>query len=93
MITAIILINAELQAIDRLGKELANIDNVAEVYTVTGDYDFVVIVRCKDYERISETVVKNIARLDGIKRTNTMMAFQCISRYDMESMWSIGLES
>ena len=66
MITAIILINAELKAIDNLGDELASIPNVAEVYSVTGDYDFVAVVRVKEYDKVADTVVKRIAQLKGV---------------------------
>ncbi len=92
MITAIVLINADLKALDNLGNDLASRDKVAEVYSVTGDYDFVAIIRVKQYEDVAETVTKDIAQMDGVINTNTMLAFQCFSRYDMEGMWSIGLE-
>ncbi|MCD6384399.1 Lrp/AsnC ligand binding domain-containing protein [Candidatus Sumerlaeota bacterium] len=92
MITAIVLINAELKKLANLGDELAGIDNVAEVYSVTGDYDFVAIIRVKEYGDVADTVTRHIAQLDGVINTNTMLAFQCFSRYDMERIWSIGLE-
>ena len=93
MITAIVLINADLKAIERLGPEIASLPNVAEVYSVTGDYDFVAVVRVKDYDQVATAVAKQIAQVQGVISTNTMLAFQCFSRYDMEHMWSIGLES
>lgn len=92
MITAIVLINAETKKLATLGDELAAIPNVAEVYSVTGDYDFVAIIRVKEYGGLADIVTKHIAQLDGVIHTNTMLAFQCFSRYDMERMWSIGLE-
>ncbi len=91
MITAIVLINADVKSLGRLGNELASIESVAEVYSVTGDYDFVVLIRVKEYDKIAKIVTEELAKLDGIISTNTMLAFQCFSRYDMERMWSIGL--
>ena len=45
MITAIVLINADRKAIPELGAALAAIDGVSEVYSVTGEVDFVAMVR------------------------------------------------
>jgi DNA-binding Lrp family transcriptional regulator len=41
MTHAIVLIAAERSALATLGGELADIDGVAEAYSVTGEWDFV----------------------------------------------------
>ena len=90
MITAIVLINADVRSLGKLGNELAAIQNIAEVYSVTGDYDFIAIIRVKEYDQVAQTVTGELAQLEGIINTNTRLAFQCFSRFDMERMWSIG---
>ena len=45
MITAVVLIRAEKGALPKLGEELAAIPGVSEVYSVTGDVDFVAMIR------------------------------------------------
>jgi DNA-binding Lrp family transcriptional regulator len=87
---AIILITAERSAFQTLGGELAGLDGVAEVYSVTGDWDFVAIVRVKQHEQIAELVTEKIAALPGVRKTHTMVAFQAFSQFDLEAMFTIG---
>ena len=71
---------------------LLEIDGVNEVYSVTGEYDLVAIVRLHQYEQMAEVVSQRMARVDGLERTETLMAFECFSRHDLERMWTIGTE-
>jgi DNA-binding Lrp family transcriptional regulator len=87
---AIVLIEAERTALPTLGGTLADVDGVAEAYSVTGEWDFVAIVRVSRPEQLAETVTAQIGQLDGVTRTQTMVAFEAFSRHDLESMFSIG---
>jgi DNA-binding Lrp family transcriptional regulator len=93
VITAFVLINTERGQTARAGEALAEIPDVAEVYSVTGEYDLVAIVRVKQYDRMAEVVPQRIASVPGIARTHTLMAFESYSRHDLERMWGIGLEA
>jgi DNA-binding Lrp family transcriptional regulator len=87
---AIVLIEAERPAIEKLGGALADVDGVAEAYSVTGEWDFVAIVRVRDTDGISRVIKDHIAQLEGIRRTHTMLAFEAFSRHDLEALFSIG---
>ena len=76
-----------------LGPKLAETAGVAEVYTVTGKWDFVAIIRVREHEELATIVTQELARLDGIERTHTMVAFQQFSRHDLEAMFGLGLEA
>jgi DNA-binding Lrp family transcriptional regulator len=76
MITAIVLIEAQRGQTAAAGQALARIPNVAEVYSVTGEYDLVAIVRVEQYEDMAEVVPRRIAAVPGIARTHTLMTFQ-----------------
>lgn len=76
MISAVILIEAEPAAIATLADQLVEIDRVSEVYSVTGEFDLVVMLRVREHEELAEVVTGNIARLEGIRRTHSMVAFQ-----------------
>ncbi len=93
MVTAIVLIEAERSAIARLGPQLADVPGVAEAYSVTGEFDFVAIVRVRDHEAVADVVTSSLAQLPGIKRTSTHVAFKVYSRHDLEAMFSVGLSS
>jgi DNA-binding Lrp family transcriptional regulator len=87
---AIVLIEAERTALPTLGGVLADEDGVAEAYSVTGEWDFVAIVRVAKHEALADVVTARIGQLDGVTRTQTMVAFEVFSRHDLESMFSIG---
>ena len=73
-----------------LGGELADIEGVAEAYSVTGEWDFVAIIRVREHEQLARLVTGRISQLDGVTRTHTMVAFEAYSRHDLEALFSIG---
>jgi DNA-binding Lrp family transcriptional regulator len=90
MTHAIVLIEAEREAISTLGGELADVAGVAEAYSVTGEWDFVAMLRVRNPEEVAEVVTGRFARLAGIRRTHTMVAFEVFSKHDLEALFSIG---
>ena len=89
MVTFIILFNVKKNRIARVAEELAEIPEISEVYSVTGIYDLVAIVRTKTNDDVAELVTNHFGTLDGIKKTDTMLAFKTFSKHDLESMFSI----
>ena len=90
MTHAIVLIEAERSAMAELGETLADVEGVAEAYSVTGEWDFVAILRVRSPEEIAEVVTGRLGRVPGIRRTHTMVAFEVFSRHDLEALFSIG---
>ncbi|HEX4747514.1 MAG TPA: Lrp/AsnC ligand binding domain-containing protein [Gaiellaceae bacterium] len=90
MITAIVLINAETGALGDLGEQLAAVKGVSEVYSVTGEIDLVAVVRAKQHEELADIVTKGIARVPGVAKTQTHVAFKAYSRHDLESIFAAG---
>jgi len=90
MTHAVVLIEAERDALTTLGGELAGLDGVAEAYSVTGEWDFVAIVRVKRHEQLAEVITGQLVPLTGVSRTQTMVAFEVFSEHDLEAMFSIG---
>ena len=84
------LIKAERDAIPTLGGRLAEVEGVAEAYSVTGEWDFVAILRMREHDELAELVTGRLARLRGIEQTYTMVAFEVFSQHDLEAMFSIG---
>jgi DNA-binding Lrp family transcriptional regulator len=93
MVTAVVLVKATRQGIQELGPRLADIDGVAEVYTVTGEWDFVAIIRVRQHDEVAKTVTQGLLALEGLEKTNTMVAFQQFSSHDLEAMFGLGMES
>ncbi len=90
MTHAIILIQAERSALATLGGDLADVDGVAEAYSVTGEWDFVAILRLREPEQLAQVVTGQISQLRGVARTHTMVAFEVYSRHDLEALFSVG---
>jgi DNA-binding Lrp family transcriptional regulator len=91
MVTAIILMHVERSKINEVAEKLAAIDKISEVYSVSGNYDLVVIVRVKSNEELSELVTKQLLKIDEIIHSETMLAFQAFSRHDLDAMFTIGM--
>jgi DNA-binding Lrp family transcriptional regulator len=87
---AIVLIQADRSALATLGGDLADIEGVAEAYSVTGDWDFVAILRLREHDELAQVVTGQISQLPGVMRTQTMVAFEAYSRHDLEALFSVG---
>jgi len=87
---AIVLIEAERAALPTLGGALADVEGVAEAYSVTGEWDFVAVVRVREAEGVASVVQQRLTQLPGIRRTHTMVAFEVFSQHDLEALFSIG---
>jgi len=91
MITAIVFIQAEVAQLSETAAQIADIDGVSEVYSVTGDLDLVAMVRVQDIDGVSATVTDGINRVDGVLSTQTQIAYRAYSKHDLEEAFSIGL--
>ena len=92
MITALVLLNVRRDAINATAQQLLAIPGVAEVYSVTGEYDLVAVLHLAHYEDLAGVVTERMVAIDSITRTQTMMAFKAYSREDLEQAWDIGVE-
>lgn len=92
MITTIVLVQADPQLIPQAAMKLAGIDGVSEVYSVSGEWDLVAIVKVPEYEQIAQVVTEKFPQVPGILRTQTLTAFRAYSRRDLEQAWDIGVE-
>lgn len=91
MLTAFVMIQVEPEKIAGIAQTIANSPNVAEVYSVTGDFDIMVVLRLAEYEQLAEVVPDGLARLDGVLRTSTVLAFRRFSAQDIAATWDIGV--
>jgi DNA-binding Lrp family transcriptional regulator len=87
---AIVLIEAERAAMPDLGGALADVEGVAEAWSVTGEWDFVAMLRVGSAEEIAQVVTGRLSQVPGIRRTHTMVAFEVFSKHDLEALFSIG---
>lgn len=87
MVTAIILLHVERAHINAVAERLAELEGISEVYSVSGNYDLVAMVRVADNDALSDLVTKKLVAVEHIIGTETMLAFRAYSRHDLESMF------
>lgn len=92
MITTIVLINAEPRLIPKAAVALAGIEGVTDVYSVSGEWDLVVIVKVKQYEDIARIVTERFPEVPGLVKTTTLTAFRAYSKADLEQAWDMGVD-
>ncbi|NUQ00352.1 MAG: Lrp/AsnC ligand binding domain-containing protein [Armatimonadetes bacterium] len=92
MVTAMVLINTARGRTNEVAEALVALEGVSEAYSVGGRFDLVAVLRLRDNEALAELVTRRMTQIEGIERTETLIAFQVYSRHDLEHMFSIGME-
>jgi DNA-binding Lrp family transcriptional regulator len=92
VITTIVLIHVEPSLIPTTANVLAGVEGVAEVYSVSGDWDLVAILRVAEFNDIARIVTEVFPTVPGIQRTQTLTAFRAYSKKDLQQAWDIGVE-
>jgi len=90
MITAFVLLTIAPGRVKPLAEKLLDVPGVAEVYSVAGPFDLIAVVRVKRHEDLADLVTTHVAGLDGIVRTETLIAFRAYSKRDLDAMWDLG---
>lgn len=89
MITAIVLAKVEKGTVAETAQELAAFPSISEVYSVSGPYDLILMVRTKTNDELADIVTNQIQKQRGVAETTTQIAFRAYSRYDLEHIFSI----
>lgn len=92
MIHALVLIECQIDDIADAAPSIADLEGVSEVYSVTGEFDLVAIVRVPQHDDLARVIPGGVARVRGVTRTQTLIAFQVFSAHDLERLFSIGFE-
>ncbi len=92
MITAVVLVQCEIDEIPEAAEAIAELEGVTEVYSVAGEFDLVAIVRVRAHEELATVIPQGIARVEGVERTETLIAFQVYSKHDLDRLFAIGFE-
>jgi DNA-binding Lrp family transcriptional regulator len=91
MVTSIILMNVERSKINEVAEKLEGTAGISEVYSVSGNYDLIAIVRVPTNDDLANLVTEKMHSIKEIQQTETMLAFKAYSRHDLESMFAVGV--
>ncbi|MGI8576361.1 MAG: Lrp/AsnC family transcriptional regulator [Nocardioidaceae bacterium] len=92
MITAIVFIKADVAKIPEVAEQLAALDGVSEVYSVTGKIDLIALLRVRNHEDVAALVPDHLNKVPGVLSTETHIAFRTYSTHDLEAAFSLGAE-
>ena len=90
-VTAVVLIKAKTQEINKLAQSLAELEGVTEVYSVAGRYDLVAIVRAARNEEIADIISQRMHQVPGLVDSETLISFRVYRNSDVEAGFSLGL--
>ena len=93
MVTAIVLIKCDVARIPETAQTIAQMSAVSEVYSVTGEFDMVAMVRVRTHEQLADVIPGRLNKVTGVTHTETHIAFRTYSRHDLEAAFSLGLDS
>jgi len=88
MVQAVVLMNVKRSLINETAEQLAAIEGISEVFSVSGEYDLVAVLRVQSNDDLSDLVTGTLLKIDTILKTTTMLAFRAYSRHDLEAMFS-----
>jgi DNA-binding Lrp family transcriptional regulator len=89
---AVVLVQCDIDEIGEAAQAIAEVDGVSEVYSVAGEFDLVAIVRVAGHDDLAKVIPGGIAKVEGVVRTESLIAFQVYSRHDLERMFSLGFD-
>jgi DNA-binding Lrp family transcriptional regulator len=92
MVNAVVLIQCEIDSIAEAAEQIAGIDGVSEVYSVAGEWDLVAIIRVTEHEDLARVIPGGLGKVEGVERTETLIAFQVYSKHDLEALFSLGFD-
>jgi DNA-binding Lrp family transcriptional regulator len=92
MITAIVFVKADVARIPEVAQQIADLDGVSEVYSVTGTVDLIAMVRVHSIDQVADTVSDRLNKVPGVEGTETHVAFRAYSTHDLEAAFAIGAD-
>jgi DNA-binding Lrp family transcriptional regulator len=92
VITAIVMVNCEVNRIPEVAEAIANIPSVSEVYSVTGDADLIAMVRVRAHDEFADVIAGRLNKVDGVVGTSTHIAFRTYSAHDLEAAFRLCLD-
>lgn len=93
MITSIVLIKTSVSQIPEIAEQIAALEGVSEVYSVTGAHDLIAMVRVAHHDDLADVIPGRISKVPGVEGTETHIAFRTYSQHDLEAAFAIGLDA
>jgi DNA-binding Lrp family transcriptional regulator len=90
VITAFVLLDVDVQRVPDAARAICEVEGVTEVYSVTGRWDLIVKVRVARNEDLADVVTGGIDRIEGIRGSETQIAFRSYSEEALDAGFALG---
>lgn len=80
MCTAIILLKVNHAKVTGTAEAILAMPDVSEVYSVSGRYDIMAIIKCASVDKIESVITDHLLKVDGIIDSETMFAFRSLDK-------------
>ncbi|MEW2358985.1 Lrp/AsnC ligand binding domain-containing protein [Spirillospora sp. NPDC029432] len=91
MVTAIVFVKADVARIHEVAESIAALDGVSEVFSITGEFDLIAMVRVRRHDELNDVIPGRLNKIPGIRDTETHIAFRTYSRHDLDAAFALGL--
>jgi DNA-binding Lrp family transcriptional regulator len=76
MKAAFVMVKCELGRLEEVANAIMELDGVSEVHSVTGSWDLLVKLFAPSYESFGDLIPDLLQKVQGIRDTQTMLAFR-----------------
>jgi Lrp/AsnC family transcriptional regulator, regulator for asnA, asnC and gidA len=86
-VTAIIIIQTESEKHENVELELSKLEEVSEVYSVSGEYDILIKVWAHSIEELNKIVNSKIRSVDGVEDLTEMIVMERVKEGALPPIW------
>lgn len=90
MVTAFVLIDVEVDTVPEVAEAIASMDGVTEVWSCAGRHDLIAKVRVRRNEDLADVVADGIAKVPGIRHSETLIGFRAYGPDAVDAAFSVG---
>ena len=92
MITAFVHIQTAPTMTSRVASQLTAVEGVAEVYSVTGEWDLIAVARVSQHDELADVIADKLSKVPAVVHTTTHIAFRAYSQHDLDAAFALGFE-
>lgn len=92
MLTAIVMIRTDASRIPEVAEKISELKGISEVYSVTGEWDLIAMVRVREHDALSDVIADRLSKVDGVVETVTQIAFRTYSKHDLDDAFALGMD-
>lgn len=92
MISAIVMIKADVDRIPEVAQAICEINGIAEVYSVTGEVDLIAVAKVAQHDDLADVIADQLNKVSGVRESRTHIAFRTYSSQDLGAAFDIGLD-